>query len=513
MQTVLRCHMEAFAAIGGVPNEILYDRMKTAVIGEAGGSIVYNRALVDFARHYGYQPKACRPYRAKTKGKVERPYRYIREDFFLARSFRNLDDLNAQLGYWLDSVANPRVPAVSDLLREIRPAPLPTFEVRFETPAGGWFTAAQKAELWERWKNGQSAAAISRALERKNKTGVERIVVLHGGIGPAPRRRALAALRFEEREEISRGIAVGRSIRQIAQGLGRAPSTVSREIRRNGGSQAYRANRADRRARERALRPKPCRLALYSALRWRVAQKLALQWSPQQISGWLKQEFPTHQDMQISHEAIYRSLFIQTRGVLKKELAAQLRTARRMRHPKSHNAKSGQGHILDMVSIRERPAEIEDRAVPGHWEGDLLTGANDTHIATLVERNTRFTMLIKIPRKDTTTVVAALAKHISQLPEELRRSLTWDQGKEMHAHKRFTVATNVQVYFCDPRSPWQRGSNENTNGLLRQYLPRGTDFSRISQSYLNAIALRLNQRPRKTLGFQTPADRLQAVLH
>ena len=338
-------------------------------------------------------------------------------------------------------------------------------------------------------------------------------MVLHGGIGPAPRRRALAALRFEEREEISRGIAVGRSIRQIAQGLGRAPSTVSREIRRNGGSQAYRANRADRRARERALRPKPCRLALYSALRWRVAQKLALQWSPQQISGWLKQEFPTHQDMQISHEAIYRSLFIQTRGVLKKELAAQLRTARRIRRPKSHNAKSGQGHILDMVSIRERPAEIEDRAVPGHREGDLLTGANDTHIATLVERNTRFTMLVKIPRKDTTTVVAALAKHISKLPEELRRSLTWDQGKEMHAHKRFTVATNVQVYFCDPRSPWQRGSNENTNGLLRQYLPRRTDFSRISQSYLNAIALRLNQRPRKTLGFQTPADRLQAVLH
>ena len=244
-----------------------------------------------------------------------------------------------------------------------------------------------------------------------------------------------------------------------------------------------------------------------------MAQKLALQWSPQQISGWLKQEFPTHQDMQISHEAIYRSLFIQTRGVLKKELTAQLRTARRMRRPKSHNAKSGQGHILDMVSIRERPAEIEDRAVPGHWEGDLLSGANDTHIATLVERNTRFTMLVRIARKDTKTVVAALAKQIRKLPEQLRRSLTWDQGKEMNAHKRFTVATNVQVYFCDPRSPWQRGSNENTNGLLRQYFPRGTNFSRISQSYLNAIAPRLNQRPRKTLGFQTPADRLQAVLH
>ena len=375
-----------------------------------------------------------------------------------------------------------------------------------------WFTAAQKAELWERWKNGQSAAAISRALERKNKTGVERIVVVHGGIVPAPRQRALAALRLEEREEISRGIAVGRPIRQIAQRLRRAPSTVSREIKRNGGRQVYRANWADRRAWERALRPKPCRLALHRELRWRVAQKLALQWSPEQISGWLKQEFSTDQDMQISHEAIYRSLFIQTRGVLKKELMAQLRTARRMRRPKGHNAKSGQRHILDRVSIRERPAEIEDRAVPGHWEGDLLTGAHGTHIATLVERNTRFTMLVKIPRKDTTTVVAALAKHVSKLPEELRRSLTWDQGKEMHAHRRFTIATNVQVYFCEPRSPWQRGSNENTNGLLRQYFPRGTDFSSIAQRHLNAIALRLNQRPRKTLGFETPADKLQAVL-
>ena len=376
-----------------------------------------------------------------------------------------------------------------------------------------WFTATQKAELWERWKSGLSVAAISRALDRRNKTGVLRIVTLHGGIAPARRRRALAALRLEEREEISRGIAAGQSIRQIAHGLGRAPSTVSREIGRNGGSQRYRANRADRSAWERVLRPKPCRLALHRELRWRVAQKLALQWSPEQISGWLKREFPTDQEMQISHEAIYRSLFVQTRGVLKKELTAHLRTRRQMRLPQSHNAESGRGHILDMVSIRERPAEAEDRAVPGHWEGDLLTGANDTHIATLIERHSRFTMLVKLPRKDTTTVVAALAKHVRKLPEELRRSLTWDQGKEMHAHKRFTVATNVQVYFCDPRSPWQRGSNENTNGLVRQYFPRGTNFSRISQAYLNAIALRLNQRPRKTLGFETPADKLQAVLH
>src|SRR5271167_2338874 len=375
-----------------------------------------------------------------------------------------------------------------------------------------WFTEAQKAELWERWKNGQSAAAISRALERKNKTGVERIVVFHGGIVPTPRRRALAALRLEEREEISRGIAVGRSIRQIAQGLGRAPSTVSREIRRNGGSPAYRANRADRRAWERALRPKPCRLALYRELRWRVAQKLALQWSPQQISGWLKQEFSTHQDMQISHEAIYRSLFIQTRGVLKKELMAQLRTARQMRQAKGGTTKSGLGQIVDTVSIRERPAEVEDRAVPGHWEGDLLSGANNTHIATLVERHTRFTMLLKVASKDTATVVGALGKHVRKLPQQLRRSLTWDRGKEMADHKSFTIATNVQVYFCDPCSPWQRGSNENTNGLLRQYFPRGTDLSRFSQDYLNRIARRLNQRPRKTLGFETPADRLQAVL-
>ena len=376
-----------------------------------------------------------------------------------------------------------------------------------------WFTSAQKAELWERWKSGQSVSAISRALDRKNKTGVEKIVTFRGGIAPAPRRRAIWALRFEEREEISRGIAARRSIRQIAREIGRSPSTVSREIRRNYGSQGYRAKRADRLAWERALRPKPCRLALHRELRWRVAQKLVLQWSPEQISGWLKQQFPTDQDMQISHEAIYRSLFVQARGVLKKELTAHLRTRRHMRHAKGGNTGHNQGKIRDMISIRERPAEAEDRAVPGHWEGDLVAGGNDTHIATLVERSTRFVMLVKLPKKDSATVATALAKHVRKLPEELRRSLTWDQGTEMHAHKAFTIATDVQVYFCDPRSPWQRGSNENTNGLLRQYFPRGTDFSRISQAQLNAIALRLNQRPRKTLGFETPADRLQEVLH
>ena len=248
------------------------------------------------------------------------------------------------------------------------------------------------------------------------------------------------------------------------------------------------------------------------SLRWRVAQKLALQWSPEQIAGWLKRQLPADQGMQISHETIYRSLFIQTRGVLKKQLMAHLRTARQMRQAKGGNTKSGLGQIVDTVSIRERPAEAKDRAVPGHWEGDLLTGTNNSHIATLVERQTRFVMLVKIPSTDTATVVDALTKHVRRLPQQLRRSLTWDRGKEMADHKSFTVATNVQVYFCDPHSPWQRGSNENTNGLLRQYFPRGTDLSRFSQDYLNRIARRLNQRPRKTLGFETPADRLQAVL-
>jgi len=288
---------------------------------------------------------------------------------------------------------------------------------------------------------------------------------------------------------------------------------VSRELRRNGRRGAYRASEADTRAWERAHRPKRCRLATRAALRWRVAEKLALQWSPQQISAWLKRQYAGEEEMQVSHETIYRSLFVQARGVLKKELMAHLRTRRQLRQAKGGTTKHGLGSIVDAVSIRERPAEAEDRAVPGHWEGDLLSGAKNTHIATLVERHTRFVMLIKLEGKDTTSVVEALARQVRKLPRELRRSLTWDRGKEMADHKRFTLATDVQVYFCDPRSPWQRGSNENTNGLLRQYFPKGTDLSVFSQAYLNRIALRLNQRPRKTLGYDCPADRLSAVLH
>ncbi|WP_193336698.1 IS30 family transposase [Devosia beringensis] len=375
-----------------------------------------------------------------------------------------------------------------------------------------WFTAEQKVELWERWKQGQSISSISRALERRTKGGVQRIVVVHGGIAPSARRRAAWTLELGEREEISRGIAAGLAIRAIARCLGRSPSTISREIARNGGKQAYRATRADKKAWEQALRPKRCRLACSEQLRWLVAQKLALQWSPQQIAGWLRREYPGDPGMRISHEAIYRSLFIQSRGVLKKELTAHLRTRRQMRLPKGAQSRTGQGQILGMISIRERPAEAEDRAIPGHWEGDLLAGANDTNIVTLVERHSRFTMLVKLARRDSATVVTALAERIGRLPEELRRSLTWDQGKEMARHESFTVATDLQVYFCDPRSPWQRGSNENTNGLLRQYFPRATNFSQVSQAQLDDIALRLNQRPRKTLDFETPADRLQKVL-
>jgi len=257
------------------------------------------------------------------------------------------------------------------------------------------------------------------------------------------------------------------------------------------------------------LRPKRCLLAMKRNLRDTVASKLVLDWSPEQISGWLKNRYPDNPSMRVSHETIYRSLFIQARGVLKKELMDYLRSKRRMRRSR-HASVHGHGRIIDAISIRERPAEAEDRAIPGHWEGDLLAGGNNSYLATLVERHSRFLLLIKLPGKDTAVVVAALSKHVRKLPAALRRSLTWDRGLEMAKHKEFTVATDVQVYFCDPQSPWQRGTNENTNLLLRQNFPRGTDLSVHSQAHLDQIALRLNQRPRKTLGFQTPASKLQA---
>jgi len=332
----------------------------------------------------------------------------------------------------------------------------------------------------------------------------------HGGIAPAVRRRALLALTLREREEISRVLASGSSIREIAKCLARTVSTVSREVARHGGRPAYRASQADGEAWQSALRPKRCLLSIHVKLRNIVASKLILDWSPEQISGWLKIQYPDDESMRVSHETIYRSLFIQARGVLKKELLEHLRSKRRMRRSQhSRIFKDARGQIPEAISIRERPAEAEDRAIPGHWEGDLLRGSSNSHIATLVERHSRFTALVKVPSKDTAVVVAALTRHVRKLPAALRRSLTWDRGLEMAKHKSFTVATDVKVYFCDPQSPWQRGSNENTNGLLRQYFPKKTDLSDYTQSELDKVALRLNQRPRKTLGFQTPASKLR----
>lgn len=371
-------------------------------------------------------------------------------------------------------------------------------------------SAEQKAELWKRWKSGQSLHEIGRALG-KDHVVVHFVLARHGGIAPPTRRRSRRVLTLAEREDISRGIASGCSMRGIAQRLRRSCSTVSREVARHGGRAQYRANEADQQAWVSALRPKPCLLATHSKLQEIVASKLVSDWSPQQISGWLKNRYPDDESLRVSHETIYRSLFLQARGALKQELIQHLRSKRRIRRSR-HASVHGhsQGKIVDAVSIRERPAEAEDRAIPGHWEGDLLRGARNSHVATLVERHSRFCMLVKVPGKDTATVVAALSQHVQQLPAALRRSLTWDRGLEMAQHKSFTMATDMQVYFCDPQSPWQRGSNENTNGLLRQYLPKTADLSTFSQSELDQIALRLNTRPRQTLGFQTPADKLQA---
>jgi len=373
-------------------------------------------------------------------------------------------------------------------------------------------SAAQRTEVWRRWKAGQSLHEIGRAFGKPH-TSIHCLLSHHGGIVPPARRRSLLALTLAQREDISRGIASGSSLREIAKRLERAASTVSREVARHGGRPQYRAHEADNQAWESALRPKRCLLASNGELQNIVASKLILDWSPEQVSGWLKIRYPDDESMRVSHETIYRSLFIQARGVLKKELIAHLRSKRRIRRSQ-HSRVGGQsrGQIVDALSIRERPAEIEDRAVPGHWEGGLLGGTKNSHIATLVERHSRFTTLVKVPSKDTAVVVAALSRHVRKLPASLRRSLTWDRGLEMAKHKTFTVATNVKVYFCDPHSPWQRGTNENTNQLLRQYLPKRTDLSVYAQSDLDKIALRLNQRPRKTLGFETPASRLRATV-
>jgi IS30 family transposase len=368
----------------------------------------------------------------------------------------------------------------------------------------------QRSEIWRRWKAGQSLHEIGRALGKPHSC-IRCLLLPRGGIPPAARHRSRRALTLAEREDISRGIASGWPLREIARRLDRAASTVSREISRHGGRPAYRAHVADQHAWDSAWRPKKCLLAVNRKLRNIVASKLILEWSPEQISGWRKKYYADDESMRVSHETVYRSLFIQARGVLKKELLDHLRSKRRMRRSR-HATVSGQsrGQIVEALSIRERPPEVKDRAIPGHWEGDLLSGAKNSYIATLVERHSRFAMLIKVPSKDTEVVVAAWSQHVRKLPATLRRTLTWDRGLEMAQHKTFTVATDGKVYFCDPQSPWQRGTNENTNLLLRQYFPRGTELSAYSQAQLDQVALRLNERPRKTLGFETPASKLRA---
>lgn len=370
-----------------------------------------------------------------------------------------------------------------------------------------YYTESQKALMWERWHKGESLQQIAQLFDR-NHSSIERILAETGGMRPAQRCRSRLALTLAEREEISRSVAAGQSIRSIATSLGRAPSTVSRELKRNGGQECYRASRADQAAWDRANRPKICKLVENRTLAHIVASKLQGQWSPEQIAGWLKRTYPDDETFQVSHETIYRSLFIQARGALKKELLQHLRRTRVMRRSRHHTQKTdNHGRIIDTVSISERPATVEDRAVPGHWEGDLLCGSKSSQIATLVERQSRYLMLVKLTAKDTETVTNALIRNARKLPQELYKSLTWDRGKEMAAHKRFTLATDIQVYFCDPHHPWQRGTNENTNGLLRQYFPKGIDLSAYSQAKLNAVARKLNERPRKTLNYETPAER------
>lgn len=373
-------------------------------------------------------------------------------------------------------------------------------------------SADLKRELWRQWKAGQSLSEIGRCLGM-HAGSVFGVLRAKGGIAPRERSRSRLALTMAEREEISRSLNAGLSFRAIAMQIGRAPSSVCREVGRNGGRKQYRATGAEAMAWQRSVRPKRCALASNDRLRSVVAEKLQRQWSPQQISGWLAARYAGDRTMRVSHETIYKSLFIQARGVLKKELMVHLRSRRIMRRSKAATT-HGQprGQIINAVSIRERPAEVEDRAVPGHWEGDLLSGGKNSHIATLVERQTRYVMLVHVAGKDTASVVNALVRQVQQLPSGLMASLTWDRGMELAQHRRFTVATDIAVYFCDPQSPWQRGSNENTNGLLRQYFPKGADLSGYSQDDLDAVALQLNTRPRKTLGFRTPADMLEQAV-
>jgi IS30 family transposase len=359
--------------------------------------------------------------------------------------------------------------------------------------------------------SGASAAAAGEAVGCTGRS-VNRLVVALGGVKARKRPRSPRRLSLEDREEVRAGLQAGDSFAAIARRIGRCPSTVSREVNRNGGRRRYRAVAADAAAYRRALRPKPCKLAENPGLRARVERLLAERWSPQQIAARLRLEFPDDPGMRVSHETIYQSLFIQARGALRKDLARCLRTGRTRRRRRGRAERRGQ--IKGMIVISERPAEVDDRAVPGHWEGDLLMGAgNRSAIVTLVERHTRYVLLARIGTDKTSPAVCeAIADKILDLPRHLARSLTWDRGREMADHAHFTIQTGLPVYFCDPHSPWQRGSNENTNGLLRQYFPKGTDLSPHSQQELDRVAAQLNGRPRQTLDWATPAEKLNQLI-
>jgi transposase, IS30 family len=369
------------------------------------------------------------------------------------------------------------------------------------------FSEEERKTIWDMREAGVPVKRIAKHLDRQSSS-LRRFIADHGGTRPTARERSELRLLLAEREEISRGLAAGLSIRAIAAGLERSPSTVCREVNANGGRRKYRALLADKAALKRALRPKPTKIAQCRRLRSTVERKLEALWSPQQIASWLAETYTDNPEMQVSHETIYQSLFVQGRGALRKELHTCLRTGRTMRRAKAYTKGGvGQGQIRDMVMISERPAEVEDRAVPGHWEGDLIFGKKMTTVGTLVERHSRYVILLKLPNGHGAEAVRkAMTKRIRTLPAQLRRSITWDQGKEMAEHVKFTVDTGVQIYFCDPKSPWQRGSNENTNGLLRQYLPRSTDLSQCTQRELDAIARSLNTRPRQTLEWMTPSE-------
>ena len=373
-------------------------------------------------------------------------------------------------------------------------------------------TRAQAEALWTHWREGQTTDVIAAAIAAP-ATSVYSVVRRHGGIPPRTRHRARRALSAADREEISRGLAADHSARAIARTLGRPPSTISREIQRHGGRDGYRAAEAEAEAWRRAERPKRCRLAREGRLCRVVAAKLGCNWSPEQIARWLVTTYPEDPAMRVSHETIYRTLYVQARGALKQELVAHLRRRHVVRHSRARGARpEHRGQIPEALSIAARPATVEDRAIPGHWEGDLLAGTQRSQLATLVERHSRYVILVRVPSKDAVTVAHALIRRVRQLPRGLMQSLTWDRGLEMAAHQQFTIATEAPVYFCDPRSPWQRGSNENTNGLLRQYFPKGQDVSRFTQRQLDAIARQLNTRPRKTLNWRTPAQVLAATV-